>query len=134
MDNSTIGIIAFFVAFFASRLINERAMSQLDKEQAEALVKGFSRYYLISLGCVALLAAVYMTASYYFPDHPLAAPAALAAIVVAFMLVNSFFAFRKLKKMEMPDEYVNRFLIGTLVQYAGIFAFLYLSVSAEGQG
>lgn len=134
MDSSAIGIIAFFVAFFASRLINERAMRRLDRQQAEALVKGFSRYYLISLGCVALLAAVYMTAGYYFPDHPLAAPAALASIVVAFMLLNSFLAFRKLKKMKMPDEYVNRFLIGTLIQYAGIFAFLYFSVSADGQG
>lgn len=131
MDSSTIGIVVFLGSFFAARLVNERALKGLKQEEAARLLRGFSRYRIFSLVGVIVIVAAYFIAYYNFPDSAVASPPVIMGVLVAFLLLNSVIAFRKLKQLEMPDDYINKFLLGTFIQYAGIFVLFGTSLGAR---
>lgn len=121
MINTWIGIAAFLVSVFASRIVNERALKNLAEDEAARLVKGFSSYRIYSLaGAIAILAG-YFAALKYYPSQTTEVFIGFIGAFVVFMLVNTFVIFRKLRALEMPDDYINRFLLVTLIKYGGVF-------------
>jgi hypothetical protein len=123
MDNSIIGFVVFIAAYIAGRMISERALRKLDTEQQGRLVRGFSAYRIVSLVGIILLVLLHYAARTLAADGLLASMAVFVGVLVAYLLLSSIYAFVKLKKLEMPETYINQYLISTLIQYVGIFVF-----------
>lgn len=125
MDKSIIGLIIFFVAHFAGRVISEKALKLLSESEQAKLVTGFSKYRVFSLAGVIVLVAFYYSLQAFAPNSYFATMQVYVGILVLYLLMSSIFAYSKLKKLELPDDYINRFLISTFVQYTGIFVFFW---------
>ncbi len=129
MDKSAIGLIVFVVAYILGRIISERALNTLSESDKVKLLDGFSRYRIFSLiGVVALVVLHYILRD-SMPNNYFASLPAFVGFLVLYLLASSVYAFRKLRSIEMPDVYINRFLLSTLVQYVGIFVFFGFLIS-----
>lgn len=131
MDNGTVGLVVFIASFIAARIINERALKKLEKEEAARLLKGFSRFRIYSLLGIVVIVVAYIAEPLFLPGRKYLTPPVLMGVLVAFLLVTSAIAFRKLKKLGMPDSYVNKHLLATFIQYTGIFIFFGLAMGEE---
>ena len=123
MDNNIIGFVVFIAAYIAGRLISERALRKLDTEQQGRLVRGFSAYRIVSLVGIVVLVILHYAARATLGDGPLASMPVFVGVLVVYLLISSIYAFVKLKRLEMPDTYINQYLISTFIQYVGIFVF-----------
>lgn len=131
MDNGTVGLVVFIASFIAARIINERALKKLEKEEAARLLKGFSRFRIYSLLGIVVIVVAYIAEPLFLPGRKYLTPPVLMGVLVAFLLMTSTIAFRKLKKLGMPDSYVNKHLLATFIQYTGIFIFFGLAMGEE---
>lgn len=131
MDNGTVGLVVFIASFIAARIINERALKKLEKEEAARLLKGFSRFRIYSLLGIVVIVVAYIAEPLFLPGRKYLTPPVLMGVLVAFLLMTSAIAFRKLKKLGMPDSYVNKHLLATFIQYTGIFIFFGLAMGEE---
>ncbi|REJ79195.1 MAG: hypothetical protein DWQ47_00170 [Acidobacteria bacterium] len=121
MNNTFVAIGIFLVSVFVARYINEKALRELSEEDAARLLQGFSQYRVYSLVAIILIIAAYFFVNYFYPNSRATSITIFMAAIVVFLLANSVFMFRKLRKLEMPDSYINRFLLVTLIKYGGAF-------------
>ncbi len=129
MDKRTIGFLVFFAAIFAARFINERALKKLSEAEAARLLQGFSRFRMYSLGAVIGIVAMFFAYSNLYPGSTFRVAQLFMGVLVAFLISTGVAAYLKLKKMQMPDSYVNSFLLASFVKYAGVFIFFGLSIA-----
>jgi uncharacterized membrane protein len=123
MDTSIIGFVAFISAYIAGRIISERALKLLNQQEQAKLLQGFSKYRIFSLVGVIILVVAHYALQSLMPNSYFATMPVFIGVLVLYLLVNSFYAYKKLKGLEMPDKYINQFLLSTLIQYVGIFVF-----------
>ncbi len=123
MDKSLIGLIVFFAAWIGGRAISERAMKILSEREKARLLDGFSNYRIFNLVGVVALAGLHFTLRAFVPNSYYASFPAFVGVLVLYLLFTSMLSYRKLKKLEISDSYINQFLLSTFVQYTGIFIF-----------
>jgi uncharacterized membrane protein len=123
MDKSVIGLVVFIAAYIGGRLISERALKILNENQKAKLVDGFSKYRIFSLIGVIALVILHFAVQSLMPNSYFASFHIFVGILVLYLLLSSLYSYNKLKNLEMPDKYINQFLLSTLVQYIGIFVF-----------
>jgi hypothetical protein len=123
------GLVVFIAALLISRVIRERALRNLEEDEAARLLQGFSGFRTYSLVAVLALVAVFFGISYAYPQQSFRTAQVFMGILVAFLLITGVIAFRKLKELRMPDAYLNSYLLATFVQYAGIFIYFGISLS-----
>ena len=122
MNNLTISFLILIVTIVISRIVGERALKQLTTEEKGTLLDSFSSYRLyntfVSLGLVV--------AYFVFADYVWQSSATLALIfIILFFTISatiSIFSYRKLKSLNMPDNYIKSFLIRIGIQYVGLLA------------
>jgi predicted membrane channel-forming protein YqfA (hemolysin III family) len=131
MDNSIIGLGAFIVSYIAGRLVSERALKLLSEKEQGKLLQGFSRYRVFSLIGVIILVVIHYAAQSLSPDSYLAHFPVFVGVLVLYLLGSSIYAYRKLKQLELPDNYINQFLLSTLIQYVGLFVFFGFLIDAK---
>jgi uncharacterized membrane protein len=123
MDKSVIGLVVFIAAYIGGRLISERALKILNENEKTKLVDGFSKYRIFSLIGVIALVILHFAVQSLMPNSYFASFHTFVGILVLYLLLSSLYSYNKLKNLEMPDKYINQFLLSTLVQYIGIFVF-----------
>lgn len=123
MDTSIIGFVAFIIAYIAGRIISERALKLLNENERLKLLQGFSKYRIFSLVGVIILVVMHYALQSLMPNSYVASMPVFVGVLVLYLLLSSIYAYKKLKNLEMPDNYINQFLLSTLVQYIGLFLF-----------
>ncbi len=123
MDKSIIGFIVFIAAYITGRILNEKALKKLSDEQRGRLVQGFSAYRIVSLVGLIVLVILHYALRATMPNSLFASMQIFVGVLVAYLLISSIYSFIKLKKLEMPDAYINQYLLSTFIQYIGIFVF-----------
>ncbi|MDQ3635898.1 MAG: hypothetical protein M3405_15545 [Acidobacteriota bacterium] len=123
MDKSIIGLIVFIAAYIGGRLISERALKLLSENEKGRLLEGFSKYRIFSLIGVVVLVLIHISLQSFMPNSYFASLPVFVGILVLYLLLSSIYSYTKLKNLEMPDNYINQFLLSTLIQYLGIFVF-----------
>lgn len=123
METSIIGFIAFIIAYVAGRIISERALNLLSEDEQKKLLQGFSKYKIFSLVGIILIVVIHYGLRFFVPESSAASMPAIVTALVLYLLANTVISYKKLKNLEMPDEYINRFLFSTLIQYVGLFLF-----------
>ena len=129
MNNALLGLIVFVAALLIGRWINEKALRKLDAEQSAVLVKGLSRYRMVSLAGVILFVAGYFIFRGVSGLDGTRAFTIFALVLVLYLLAGTAFVFFKLKKMKISEEYINSFLLSTAVQYVGLITYFGLAGS-----
>ncbi len=123
MDKSVIGIFVFIATWVLGRILSERALKTLTENERGKLLKGLSKYRIFSLIGVIVLVVLYYSTQAISPNSYFTGLPIFVGSLVLYLLGSSIFAYKKLKDLEMPDQYVNQFLVSTLIQYVGIFVF-----------
>lgn len=123
MDKSIIGLITFIAAYLAARLIAERALKLLTENEKGILLEGFSKKRIYSLIGVVALVLIHLVLQSLLPNSYFAGLPFFVAVLVLYLLASSIYAYKKLKSLEMPENYISQFLLGTFIQYVGIFIF-----------
>ncbi|MGI8669469.1 MAG: hypothetical protein ACR2J3_06400 [Aridibacter sp.] len=123
MDKSVIGLVVFIAAYIGGRLISEKALKILNEKEKAKLLDGFSKYRIFSLIGVIALVILHFAVQSLMPNSYFASFRIFVGILVLYLLLSSLYSYNKLNNLEMPDKYINRFLLSTLVQYIGIFVF-----------
>ncbi len=123
MDKSIIGFIVFIATYIVGRIISERALNILSENERGKLLQGFSKYRIFSLVGVIVLVVVHYALQSSMPNSYFASMPVFIGALVLYLLINTVYAYKKLRNLEMPDRYINQFLFSTLIQYIGIFFF-----------
>ena len=131
MDRSLIGLIVFIAAFIAGRLISERALKILSDDEKGKLLQGFSKHRIFSFVGLVILVLVHFALQSSMSNSYFASLSAFVGALVLYLLMSSIYAYKKLKDLKLPDEYINQFLISTLIQYIGIFVFFGFMVDRQ---
>ncbi len=129
MEISIIGFIAFITAYVAGRIISERALKLLTEDQQKNLLQGFSNYRMLSLVGIIVIVVIHYALRFFVPESSAASMPAIITALVLYLLANTAISYTKLKNLEMPDEYINRFLFSSLIQYIGLFLFFGLLIN-----
>lgn len=131
MENSWIGFVAFIVTYIAGRWISERALKTLTENEKGKLVEGFSRYRIVSIVGVVVLLILHFAILNLMPDNSGTTLSIFVVLFVVYLLGSTIYAYRKLKSLEISDNYINQFLFSTLVQYVGLFVFFGFVLNAK---
>lgn len=123
MDKSIIGFIVFIATYIVGRIISERALNILSENERGKLLQGFSKYRIFSLVGIIVLVIVHYALQSSMPNSYFASMPVFIGALVLYLLINTVYAYKKLRNLEMPDRYINQFLFSTLIQYIGIFFF-----------
>lgn len=128
MDKSIFGFVFFVAAFLVGRYLNERALKKLKTNEQEKLLKGFSRYRIFSFVGLISLVILHYVFRLTMPDTQFSSMQVFAGVLVFYLLFSNIYAFVKLKKLKMPDPFINQYLISTFIQYVGLFTFFGLMI------
>ena len=125
-DNMMIGFLFLFLTILISRILNERATKKLTQEKKAELIDLFSQNRIYGLIIIISILALYFLVikMNFFEVH--LAFGIYTGLIVLFLIVTTFLAFRKLRSNGFPIDYINSFLITTAIKFIGIVVFLLL--------
>jgi hypothetical protein len=126
-SDPTFGLIVFVSAYVISRIIGEGALRKLSVEQKAALLDAFSAYRIYSLITVMAIFVGYIFSVYFLSRYDYFINAFFFGLIICLMLYNTFFAYKKLYRLNLPDGYVKSFWLSTIIQYVGVL-FLFVAV------
>src|ERR1044071_9511846 len=104
-NDTTFGLIVFVSTYIIGRIINENALRKLSVEQKAAILDSFSAYRVYSLIAIAVIFVGYILSVYFLSRYDYFVNTFFFALIIGVMLYNSFFAYRKLYALKMPDSY-----------------------------
>jgi hypothetical protein len=114
-----IGFIVLFAGLIASRFITEGALTLLSTEKKAELIDAFSAHRKFSLPLLAII----LVATFNWPM-------AMIGAVIVYVVATQAWAYRRLKKLEMPPAYVRRFGLAALVSLcalSGLVAIMFVT-------
>lgn len=124
----TIGLVALFGAIIAGRVLSEKAMKQLNGDQKIRLMDSFSGFRKYSLIPLVVILVVYLL---MVNANVLTGPSGhvifLGGIVV-YLLVSQVVAYRRLRRLDLPDSYLRTFRISQIVVLLGFVCWGALSL------
>jgi hypothetical protein len=122
MNNQTISFLILIVAIVASRIVSERALKQLNTDEKGTLLDSFSSYRLYNTVVILGLVVAYFAATSYFPQSYSTLTIILVILFFTVSGTMSVLSYQKLKSLNMPQSYINSFLVSLGIQYAGVAA------------
>ena len=128
INDPIFGVIVLAWAMLINRILSERALRRLSKEQKVTLVDSFSKHRVNSIIAVVVLLVLFFVAGRVSPgSYPVLAWVFLA-LMVLMSIVATFLSFQKLKSLSLPKDYINKFLVRCVIYYAGIGVLLFTLV------
>lgn len=117
---SIAGMVVFMVLLISSRILGERALSGLTKEEKLRLLDGFSRhraYVLVPMFGLLLLTLVALQA---MPSRARDIARLDLLFTVLMMGVIHVVMMRKLDALSLPRAYVRRWLVARALNLVGV--------------
>ena len=115
-----IGLIVFFVLLVASRFLNEKALKILSSEEKVKLLDGFSNMRKYNLIPIIVFIGIYFLMNKYFPQLYLVIFISYFGLLIIFVILTSIITFKKLHKLELPKNYIKKYIFSMIIQYIGI--------------
>jgi uncharacterized membrane protein YiaA len=119
------GFVALLVAMMISRIVSEKGYRRLDAEQKLRLMDGFSTtraYSMIPL--LLLIAAFWFLISQTQIDKRFLTVAYFALLLV-YVVFRAILNQRKIKELDLPNDYNRMFTIAQVVSFLGIAWFFF---------
>jgi hypothetical protein len=128
--DSLILIVVFVATYLVSRVIKERALRVLSRQDKATLVEGFSGYRISHTVVLAVIVLFYVGTNLFFSDSLESMTPVFIAVLFNFLVISSIISYYKLKALNMPATYVKSFVFGEMIQFIGI-VFLFFPVIAR---
>ncbi len=124
------GLAVFAAAYILSRIINERGLKILNKEEKARLIDNFSTYRIFSSIAVIVVLGLLIVSERFLRQLPSEYQLAFPLAVISVLFSLNFIGYKKLTTLDLPRRYLNFYLISIFVQYFGIF-FLFAPIFIE---
>lgn len=124
------GILVLLITIVLSRILNERALRELTADEKVRLIDGFASARAYSLIPLVALAGGYWLLLSKTKIDPQLLSVAYFGLILIWIAVRSVLNQRKLRELEMPATYRQRFLISQAISLGGFawFCFSFLEV------
>lgn len=109
MNKAFIGIVIFVVAFIVNRLIMSKALSELDNEMKLKFIETFARRNTYSTILILIGFLVYFFLLNSFPQYGGSIISIFFSVIAIYLLLSFIFAYKKLREIEAPKGYINKF-------------------------
>lgn len=119
------GIIVLLVTIVLSRILNERALRELSAEEKVRLIDGFASARAYSLIPLVVLVGVYWLLLTKTKLDPQLVSVLYFGLIFAWIMVRTYLNQRKLRELEMPANYRQRFLISQAISLGGFAWFCF---------
>ena len=121
-----IAIIILIICYVACKFLHESGLGTLDDSQKARLLDGFSSFR--KWGLLSIFVAIFAG---YFIAELLALDSSYTSTFRSFYLLSliaSYFtlAYKKLRKIEMPDEYISKWRLGIILIAIGLCAVFFI--------
>lgn len=113
-------VAVFLACIVISRILAERALRTLSPEEKVRLVDGFSGMRAYSLLPAVVIVVAALAVPQFFPGAPGWSPLLGLGLVAAYMVGVHFFIARKLARLRLPADYIQRFLFARHLGNAGV--------------
>ncbi len=126
VDRYMLGVLIFMVTFFVGNRMSGNAMRQLSEEKKNLLFDMFTSnrwiQYVFIMGTLAGYYVLvrftnlggFVTLSAYF------------VLLACYIVTTNILAYRKLRRNDFPPEYIQAYLSGATIRFAGLAAFFVL--------
>jgi hypothetical protein len=119
------GIIVLLVTIVLSRILNERALRELSPDEKVRLIDGFASARAYSLIPLVVLVGVYWLLLTKTKLDPQLVSVLYFGLIFAWIMVRTYLNQRKLRELEMPATYRQRFLVSQAISLVGFAWFFY---------
>ncbi len=128
-DFSIVGIAVLFISIIFSRIISEKAFIQLSPEQKISIVDSFSKMRIYNLIPIAIiLLAFFLLEKFLSLNNSVVDFSFLAALSV-FLIIFQLLSVRKLKKLDLPEKYINKYFFSRLIVMSGFIFWIAITLS-----
>jgi len=125
MDLYFIFLIIALILFFISIRIQANATKKLETSKKEELINEFSGGKVKNfLPLLILLVIFYLNTKYLWIDLQIMNYSFVGAILI-FLIFSSFINYRKLRKRNFGNSFINNFLIASGMRLLGFGIFFY---------
>ncbi len=124
-----LSIFLLLGATFVSRYMTDGALKLLDDKQKARLSETFSKYRLYNFGPLIIGIILYLGISQLFPQYLKATLIGFFLYLVAFIIIFQIFIFQQLSKLDLPQAYVQKFVLANAIRYVALAVFLGFVIS-----
>jgi hypothetical protein len=129
INDPTVGIMVFLGAMLINRVLGERALKRLNAEEKARLLDSFSGYRIYGTMVLVILALFYFAVSKTSPQLRFTLARGFFGLLVLSSLVTSLLSYLKLKSLDLPQFYVNNFLVRSGLYFTGLMFLVFTFVS-----
>jgi hypothetical protein len=126
MNNFPIALILLLVIILVSKLFNDRALKILNIEQKAQLIDLFQKRRTYQIIVILVITTLYFCLLNYFPAYYLQEITLFIAIILFFILVDTYLTVQVLKTNHFPSEYIVNYKLGAIIRLVGIIAYFVL--------
>ena len=119
------GLIALLTTVVISRILNERAMRQLTPAEKVRLLDGFASARAYSMIPLLVLVGGYWFLLSQTKINPQAVFIGYFSLIAIWIVARTYLSQRKMRQLELPASYRQRFLIGQTVSLVGVAWFFF---------
>lgn len=131
MDNFTISFLGLLGCILISRAINEKAIKKLDQDKKSTLIDLFSNGSSYRLGILIGIVVLYFLSLKFNLMKPTMTYIIYIVLLLIFMIISSYGAYKKLKENNFPDSYINSYLLSTTIRFMGLIVFFLLMEDSQ---
>lgn len=117
------GFIIVILFIIVSRIISEKGLKRLDAEQKSRLLDAFSFHRIFYLVPLLALLVLYTVLIRALNDAIPLLFVLFLMFMVLYIIGYNLLSYRKLKKIEMPKDYIFHFILARTISFFGILIF-----------
>lgn len=118
-DIVSAGIFILVLCIFYSRSFSKQALTLLSDEEKQRLAQKFSGFGILNQIPVVVVFAGYFALKYVNPSYSSLAFIALILFFLIFLGITTFFIFKKIKEIDLPEAYVKKYKQSRLLYNLG---------------
>ncbi len=132
------GLGLMIVTTFLGRTVKERGMKTLSHEQLGFVMASFSKMRMVGMYILFCIVGVYLVLGYtkwldYLTELGYNPMVGYFILLMMYIITSHGFSIAKLRKMDLPSEYLRSVYIGAGLQLLGLSALLIGMVNYMGR-
>lgn len=132
------GLGVMILTTLLGRTVKERGMKTLSHEQLGFVMASFSKMRIVGMYILFCIVGVYLVLGYlkwleYLTEMGINPTVVYFVIILLYIITSQGLSIAKLRKMDLPTEYLRSVYVGAGLQLLGICALLTGMINYMGQ-
>jgi hypothetical protein len=122
MNSFTISFLILIAVIIVNRMISENALKRLTADEKAKLIDSFSGYRQYNTYLIFGLVAAYLVTTNYLPHFYGPLTLGYVGLFLVISVILTIVSYSKLRRLEMPPNYVRSYCTRLVIQYIGVAA------------